>query len=114
MNKKAKAAAGNNGSINPFDYFADNQRFFDVNYAENSDVLQTNPAAHLQQNKKVIRLFRCFCCEKNRTAQKMSNCLAVCRECYWKAQSKGAIGIRNFFEKTLNNFHKFLRRRVEI
>jgi hypothetical protein len=114
MNKNNKTDARNIGSVNPFDYFADNQRLFGFNYAEETEDLQSNLAAHLQQHKRIVRLYRCFCCEKNRTVQKMSVCLAVCRECYKMAQNKGAISKRNFVEKTLNNFHKFLRRRVSI
>jgi DNA-directed RNA polymerase sigma subunit (sigma70/sigma32) len=112
MNKKEKADARNIGSKNPFDYFADNQRLFDFDYAEKQETLQSNLQAHLERNRKVIRLYRCFACERNRTAQKMSSCLAVCRECYRTAQSKGVIAKRNFVERTLNNFHKFLRGRV--
>ncbi len=88
---KGKADARNIGSRNPFDYFADNQRLFAFNYAEKTDELQSNLTAHLKRHKRVIRLFRCFCCEKNCAAQKMSNCLAVCRECYQMAQGKGTI-----------------------
>ena len=114
MNREKKTDAANIGSVDPFDYFADNQRLFDFDYAEKTGELQSNLNAHLGRHKRVIRLYRWFCCEKNRTAQKMSACLAVCRECYRTAQSKGVIGKRNFIEKTLNNFHKFLRRRVEL
>ncbi len=112
MLKKEKADATNIGSVNPFDYFVDNQRLFVSDYAEKPGELQSNLTAHLRRHKKVIRLYLCFGCGENRTAQKMSNCLAVCRDCYRTAQDKGAVGKRNFVEKTLNNFHKFLRRRV--
>jgi hypothetical protein len=114
MKQNSKAGATNTGSKNPFDYFADNQRLFDLDYAEKSGELQSNLATHLARHKRVIRLFRCFCCNRNCTAQKMSNCLAVCRDCYNAAQGKGATAKRNFVEKTLNNLHKFLRRRVSL
>jgi hypothetical protein len=113
MNKR-KTTGANCGSKNASDYFANNQRLFSLDCAVKTGELQSVLAEHLAQHKRVIRLFRCFCCEKNCTALKMSNCLAVCRECYNTAQSKGAIGKRNFVEKTLNNLHKFLRRRVAL
>ncbi len=112
MYKSGKGDAGNIASKNPFDYLAHNQRLFDFNYAEKTDELQSNLTANFRRNKRVIRLYRCFACERNRAANKMSNCLAVCRECYDAAQVKGTIGKNNFVEKTLNNFHKFLRRRI--
>ena len=112
MYKSEKSDAGNIASKNPFDHFADNQRLFDFDYAKKTDELQSNLLANFRRNQKVIRLFRCFACDQNRTANKMSNCLAVCRECYDAAQDKGKTGKRNFVEKTLNNLHKFLRRRV--
>lgn len=112
MIKNNKTDAINIGSAFPFDYFVDDQTAFGFDYAEKSSELQSNLAAHLKRHKRVIRLYRCFSCEENRTAQKMSNCLAVCRECYSGAQNKGTIGKRNFVEKTLNNLNKFLRRRV--
>lgn len=111
---KQKATGANCGLTNPFDFLADNQRLFTFDYGEKAGELQSNLTAHLARNKKVIRLYLCFGCGENRTAQKMSNCLAVCRECYRTVQDKGTVGKRNFVEKTLNNFHKFLRRRVSI
>lgn len=114
MNRKSKAVAGNNGSINSFDVLGDNQRLFGFDYDEKAGRLQSLLTAHLARHKKVIRLFRCFCCEKSCAAKKMSSCLAICRECYQAAQTKGEIGRGNFVEKTLNNFHKFLRRSLTI
>lgn len=114
MKIKSKAAVDTCGLMNPFDYLTDNQRLFVFDYDEKQEILQQNLTVNLARHKKVIRLYRCFGCEKNRTAQKMSNCLVVCRDCYNAAQDKGKIARRNFVEKTLNNFHKFLRRRIAV
>ena len=114
MCKNEKAGATNTGAKNPFDYFADNQRLFDLDYAGKVGELQSNLTEHLVRHKSVFRLFRCFCCEQKFKVQKMSNCLVVCRHCYITAQSKGSIAKRNFVKKTLNNLHKFLRRRVSL
>jgi len=114
MNKDRKATGTNCGSINPFDYFADNQRLSVFDYAEKHEILQSKLEANLTRQTKVIRLYHCFGCEKNYSMRKTSNCLAVCRDCYKLLQGKGRIARKNFIEKILNNFHKFLRRRVEI
>jgi len=109
-----KTDAGNIGSVLPFELLANNQRLFGSYYAEETEQLQSILEGNLKRHRRVIRLYRCFVCDQNRTAQKMSNCLAVCRECYSTAQGKGKIAKQNFVERTLNNFHKFLRRRVEL
>jgi hypothetical protein len=115
MRKKIEAVAGNNGS-NTFDYLTGNQKAFSVSdYAEIQEKLQSNLLA-VMKPAKVIRLHRCFACEKSFAAQKMSNALVICRACYSSAttQDKGKVARRNFIEKALNNFHKFLRRRVAV
>jgi hypothetical protein len=113
MTKKREAVAGNNGS-NTFDYLTGNQKAFSAfDYAENEGKLQSNLLAAMKP-PKVIRLYNCFACEKSFTARKMSNCLVVCKACYASitARNKGRIARNNFVEKALNNFQKFLRRRV--
>jgi len=112
MKTNSKATGASCGLINPFDFVTGNQRFSVFDYAEKQETLQSNLETNLTRHKKVIRLYRCFGCEKSFTARKMSNCLVICRECYSAAQGKGRIARKNFVEKTLNNFHKFLRRRV--
>jgi hypothetical protein len=114
MKPNSKATGANCGSSNPFDLLTGNQRLSAFDYDEKLTDLQSNLEANLARHKKVIRLFRCFACEKNCTVRKMSNCLVVCRECYRMAQVKGKIARKNFVEKALNNFHKFLRRRIAI
>jgi hypothetical protein len=115
MLKKIEAVAGNNGS-NTFDYLTGNQEAFSVSdYAEIHAELQSNLLA-VMKPPKVIRLHRCFACEKSFTAKKMSNALVICKACYSSAtaQNKGKVARNNFVEKALNNFQKFLRRRVAV
>ena len=112
MYKSEKADATNIASTKTLDYFATTKGFSTSIMPKNQDELQSNLLANFERNKRVIRLYRCFACDRNCAANKMSNCLAVCRECYDAAQSKGTVGKKNFVEKTLNNFHKFLRRRI--
>jgi len=114
MKTNSKATVCTCGLINPFDFLAGNQRLSVFDYAEKQETLQSNLETNLTRYKKVIRLYHCFGCEKSFTARKMSNCLVVCRDCYNAAQGKGTIARKNFVEKTLNNFHKFLRRRVSV
>lgn len=115
MTKKIEAAATNNG-LKTFDYLSGNQKAFSVSdYAATEDKLQSNLLA-IMKPPKVIRLHRCFACNKSFTAKKMSNVLVICRACYSSAtaQNKGKTARNNFIEKALNNFHKFLRRRVAV
>ncbi len=111
--KNKEADAGNNGS-NTFDFLALNQNGFSVSdYDADAENLQSSILG-LMKPSKVIRLFPCFGCEKSFTAKKMSTCLVICKACYSAAtaQDKGKVARSNFVEKTLNNIHKFLRRRV--
>ena len=115
MIKKIEPVADNNG-LNTFDFLTGNQKAFSVSdYAATHAKLQSNVLAVIKP-PKVIRLYHCFGCEKSFTALKMSNCLAVCKACYASitAQNKGKIARNNFVEKALNNFQRFLRRRVSV
>jgi hypothetical protein len=115
MRKKIEATGANCG-LNTFDRLTGNQKAFSVSdYADIEKELQSNLLA-VMKSAKVIRLYYCFGCEKSFALKKMSNCLAVCKVCYTSAtaQNKGKIARNNFVEKALNNFHKFLRRRVAV
>ncbi len=115
MTRKKEGIAANNPT-NTFDYLTGNQKAFSLSdYAESQEKLQSNLLAVMKPSK-VIRLYYCFGCEKSFSPKKMSNCLAVCKACYASitAQNKGKIARNNFVEKALNNFQKFLRRRVSV
>jgi DNA-directed RNA polymerase subunit RPC12/RpoP len=113
MTRKEKAVAGNNGS-NTFDFVTGNQKAFSVSdYAESQENLQSNLLA-LMKPPKVMRTYHCFACEKSFAAKKMSNVLIICKACFSSAttDNKGKVARRNFFDRALSNFHKFLRRRI--
>jgi len=113
MPKKIEATGANCG-LKHFDFLTGNQKGFSVSdYAEIQEKLQSNLIAVMKPSK-VIRLHRCFACEGNFTTKKMSSALVICKACYASAtaEGKGKIARNNFVEKALNNFQKFLRRRV--
>jgi len=62
---------------------------------------------------KVIRLYRCFACDRHFSASRMSLCLVVCRECLKQSRAKGRIARRNQIDRIANNFRIFLRGRLE-
>lgn len=76
---------------------------------EKHENLQSNLLAVMKPAKKVVRLYRCFGCQKNFALPKMSSCLILCRTCHATAQDKGKIAKNNFTAKTLNRIHGFLR-----
>jgi len=87
---------------------------FDVcNITEKREELQANLLAVMKPTHKVIRLYRCFGCDKNFALRRMSSCLILCRGCHTSAQDKGKTAQRNFTAKTLNAIHGFLRRTLQ-
>ena len=115
MTKKIDGADGTS-PINTFDRLTGNQKAFSVSdYAETEGKLQLNLLA-VTKSSKVTRLHRCFACNQSFTVKKMSNALVICRLCYALAtdETKGKVARNNFVEKALNNFRKFLGRRVSV
>lgn len=83
-----------------------NQQTFDTdNYksASNSDTRETG---------KIIRLFRCFGCDKCFSAQMMSGFLMVCKNCLNAEHIEDERTRRRFSEKILKRIDKFLRGRL--
>lgn len=66
----------------------------------------------IQPQAKVVRLHRCFCCNRCFTARKMP-VLFLCRTCVSRLDGKGIVARRNVIDKTLNNIHRFLKLRIE-
>ncbi|MBA3335405.1 MAG: hypothetical protein H0T08_07330 [Acidobacteria bacterium] len=92
----------------------DNSKRLSVfNYAEKREELQSNLMVVIKPSTKIIRLFRCFGCEKNFALPKMSSCLVLCRGCHTAARDKGKHAKQNFTAKTLNAIHGFLRRTLQ-
>ena len=63
---------------------------------------------------KVIRLYRCFCCDRHFAAARMSPALVVCRACYKRSQSKGRIARQNVIDRITNSIRIFLRGLLEV
>jgi hypothetical protein len=108
MRKKIEATVCTCG-LNTIDRLTGNQTTFSVfDYAETQEKLQSDILA-VMKSSKVIRLHRCFGCEKSFSTKKMSNVLVICKGCYSSAmaENKGKIARNNFIEKTLNNFRNF-------
>lgn len=86
---------------------------FDVfDNTEKREELQSGLLAVMKPAKKVVRLYRCFGCQKNFALLKMSNCLVLCRCCHTATQDKGKTAKNNFTAKTLNSIHGFMRRQL--
>ncbi|MEJ7847556.1 MAG: hypothetical protein WKF92_05660 [Pyrinomonadaceae bacterium] len=62
---------------------------------------------------KVVRLYRCFACNGNFSASKLSTTLVLCRECLKQSKGKGRIARSNQIDRIANNFRIFLRGRLE-
>lgn len=80
---------------------------------EKHEELQSNLLAAMKPAKKVVRLYRCFGCQKNFALPKMSSCLVLCRICHVAMRDKGKTAKNNFTAKTLNSIHGFLRGAVQ-
>jgi hypothetical protein len=109
-NKKPPVFGETKGS-----YITSDQVELKSNTLSNQETLQSNIFA-VMKSSKVIRLHRCFACEKSFAVKKMSSALIICKACLSKAttQGKGKVARNNFVEKALNNIQKFLRRRVAV
>lgn len=112
--KNEKGDVGSISTSKAFNLFASKQKLFSLDYAEKQVELQSNLVGLINPSPKVLRLYHCFGCERNFAAKKMSNCLIICRDCYWEATRKGRVARTNFVEKTIRNFQKYLRRRVDV
>jgi hypothetical protein len=117
MSRKTEAVTlASNGLTKTFDHLSGQSKAFSAfDYAEKQADLQSKLLAVMKQGK-VIRTFPCFSCGRCFSPKKMSSCLIICKLCFAAitAQSKGKTARNNFIEKALNNFHKFLRRRISV
>ncbi len=105
--EKPSADCTREGLGNHFDGISKNLSVSDI--TEKREELQSNLLAVIKPAKKVVRLYRCFGCQKNFALPKMSSCLVLCRACHTAAQDKGKTAKNNFTAKTLNSIHGFLR-----
>ncbi len=78
---------------------------YNVNYKSNSD-LKT------RQKGKVIKLFRCFGCDRCFSATMMSGFLIICNNSLAVVQLEDEPSRQRFVEKTLKKIGAFLGRRI--
>ncbi|MEJ7862369.1 MAG: hypothetical protein WKF90_12130 [Pyrinomonadaceae bacterium] len=109
--KRASAGHIRKGSGNHFDGLSKGLSVSDI--TEKREELQLNLLAVMKPAKKVVKLYRCFGCQKNFALPKMSSCLVLCRGCHTAARDKGKHAKNNFTAKTLNAIHGFLRRTLQ-
>lgn len=83
-----------------------NQQPFDI------DNYKSKPAAETRQTGRVIRLFRCFGCDRCYSAKLMSGFLMICRKCQSSGQFENERERQRFVEKTLKKIGAFLGRRI--
>lgn len=65
-----------------------------------------------KRRTKTFRLYKCFGCDGNFGAQKMSSLLAICRECSKQTQTEDEQTRKQFVKKTLSNIGAFLGGRI--
>ncbi len=103
MNNSIKGAI--DGTIAPsFIALIKNHQTSNQNNYKSESVSETRPKG------KVIRLFRCFGCDRCFSAKKMSGFLIICRNCLISELIENERTRQRFVEKTLNKFGRFARR----
>ncbi len=65
-----------------------------------------------RQTWKIIKLFRCFGCNKCFTAKRMSGLLIICKSCLISERIEDERSRKRLIEKALGKIGVFLRRRV--
>lgn len=63
---------------------------------------------------KVIRLYRCFSCNRHYASSRLSTALVVCKDCLKRTQGKGRFARQNVIDRITNDIRKFLRGRLEV
>ena len=84
----------------------ENQQTFDTNHYKYEAVSDT------RKKGKVIKLFRCFGCDRCFSAKLMSGFLIICKNCLIAEQLDSESSRQRFVEKTLSKIGVFLRRRI--
>jgi len=65
-----------------------------------------------RQKGKIVKLFRCFGCDRCFSDKMMSGFLIICKDCLVSEQIEDERSRKRFVEKMLNKIGVFLRRRV--
>ena len=87
---------------------SDDKAYFPALGASSDHV--ANAAYSCERKPRVIRLHRCFGCERNFAIQKMSTCLAFCRECLRDIHTGDRKLKAKFIDRTIVRITKYLRR----
>ena len=104
---KGKVKAVNTGIFTAsYKSLIKNQQTFDTNDYKSETVSETRKTGN------VIRLFRCFGCDRCFSAKLMSGFLIFCKDCLNAEQLENERSRQRFVEKTLTKIGAFLRRRV--
>ena len=105
MNNKTQAANAGTFAAS-YELLIKNQQAFDVkNYKSDLD-------AGTSLEGKIVKLFRCFGCDKCFSAKMMSSILIICKQCLMTETFQDEGLRRRFVERTLNKFGKFARRHI--
>ncbi len=78
------------------------------NCAANREQLETGIFQHLKQNRKVIRLQKCFACNKCFALTKFSQYFGICKKCLGNRDEPIPMR-RKFAARALNNIQKVLQ-----
>lgn len=62
------------------------------------------------QKPIIVKLYRCFGCERSFALIRMSSCLSVCRDCLRKFRTCGSRLEGRFLDRTIARIRDFLRR----
>ncbi len=104
---KGKTETANAGTFAAsYESLIKNQQTFDTNNYKAEAVSET------RKKGKVIRLFRCFDCDRCFSARMMSSFLVICKNCLIAEQLGDERSRQRLVEKTLNKIGIFLRRRI--
>ncbi len=83
-----------------------NQQTFDI------EDYKSERAAETRRKGRVIKLFRCFGCDRCYSAKLMSGFLMICRNCQSSEHLVNERSRQRFVEKTLKKIGVFLGRRI--
>ncbi len=78
------------------------------NCTADGERLEAGIFQHLKQNRKVIRLQRCFACSKCFALSKFSQYFGICKDCLGNRDEPVQMR-RKFAARALNNINKVLR-----
>lgn len=107
---KEKSVPGvirNTSRTNRVEKLADDSRgFVTLDFSQNSENLQSKILATINPAPKIIRVHRCFCCNRCFTQAKFSTYFGICRECFTQHRDPKLRG--KFAESVARNVRRVL------